>query len=112
MDTIVAAEPVVLGIDDGPGPGSTLAADYFDESVIDGSSPLPEAQVLRQFVESEGAPLQFGINTDVITDFFKQRGFSEVTQESPSGCKQKFFPEASQSRSVSSMFNFVQASLI
>jgi len=93
------------------GPGSSLVADYFEEPVIDGSSPLPEAQVLRQFVESEGAPLQFGINSDTLSDFFKQRGFQEVVRVAAADCKQKYFPAASQSRTVSSMFNFVQASL-
>jgi methyltransferase (TIGR00027 family) len=93
------------------GSGSSVVADTFDESVIDGSSPLPEAQVLRQFVESEGAPLQFGINPDGVKAFFNQRGFSEVIQETALDCKRKFFPEASQNRSVSSMFNFVIATL-
>jgi O-methyltransferase involved in polyketide biosynthesis len=40
------------------GPGSSLVADYFSASVIEGTRPLKEAQVLRQFVESESAPLQ------------------------------------------------------
>jgi methyltransferase (TIGR00027 family) len=93
------------------GPGSSLVADVFDKSVVDGSSPLREAQVLRQFVESEGAPLQFGIRVDDIADFFKQSGFSEARLESASNCKQKFFPEASQDRKVSPMFHFVKAML-
>ena len=39
------------------GPGSFLVADYFSDSMIEGASLLKEAQVLRQFVENEGAPL-------------------------------------------------------
>ena len=106
-----AVEGLLRFVTTSSGPGSSLVADYFEESVIDGSSPLPEAQVLRQFVENEGAPLQFGINRDKVTEFFKQRGFSDVILETAIDCKRKFFPEADQDRSVSPMFNFVKATL-
>ncbi|MGB9436557.1 MAG: class I SAM-dependent methyltransferase, partial [Desulfobacterales bacterium] len=32
------------------GPGSSFVADYFTESVVEGTCPLKESQVLRQFV--------------------------------------------------------------
>ena len=32
-----------------PRPGSSFVADYFSAAVIEGTSPLKEAQVLRQF---------------------------------------------------------------
>ena len=90
-------------------PGSAVVADYFDTSVVDGTSPLKEAQVLRSFVESEGAPLQFGIPEDSVEDFFKQRGFSDATRVTSASCKEKYFKGPSRERAVSPMFNFVYA---
>ena len=58
------------------GPGSSIVADYFSASVVDGNSPLREAQVLRQFVESEGAPLQFGIKEGKLEKFLKKEDFT------------------------------------
>ena len=93
------------------GPGSALVADYFSASVIDGTSPLKEAQVLRQFVESEGAPFQFGIEEGTVEDFFKQRGFQTVNDVTSAACREKYFKNASCERTVSSMFNFVSATV-
>ena len=93
------------------GPGSSFVADYFSASVIEGTSPLQEAQVLRQFVASEGAPLQFGIKEGKIEEFFKERGFQAVTNVTPASCKEKYFKNASCDRAVSPMFNFVHATV-
>lgn len=93
------------------GPGSTLVADYFDTTVVDGTSPLPEARVLRKFVESEGACLQFGIPTGDETAFFASRGFRRVTCVSGASCKARFFTNDSRNRAVSPMFKFVQAAV-
>ena len=93
------------------GPGSAFVADYFSTSVIDGTSPLPEAQVLRQFVESEGAPLLFGIEEGNTEAFFKEKGFSTVTAVSSASCKKNYFKNASLDRAVSPMFNFVHAAV-
>ena len=93
------------------GPGSSFIADYFSAAVIDGTSPLKEAQVLRQFVESEGAPLQFGIKEGKIEEFFKERGFHAVTNVTAAACKDQYFKNASCDRTVSPMFNFVHATV-
>ena len=93
------------------GPGSSLVADYFSDSVIEGTSPLKEAQVLRQFVENEGAPLQFGIEESKVEAFFKERGFQAVTNVTSASCKGKYFKDASCDRNVSPMFNFVHATV-
>lgn len=93
------------------GPGSSFVADYFTDSVIDGTSTLKEAGVLRQFVESEGSPLQFGIKEGKIDEFFKERGFHDVTNVTSVSCKEKYFKNASSNRTVSSMFNFVHATV-
>ena len=93
------------------GPESAFVADYFLESVIEGTSPLKEAQVLRQFVESEGAPLQFGIEEGKIENFFKDRGFRAVTDVTSAACKETYFKNASRNRAVSPMFNFVHATV-
>lgn len=93
------------------GPGSSIVADYFSVSVVKGTSPLKEAQVLRQFVENEGAPLQFGIEENEIDDFLKERGFDIVEKMTSASCKEKYFINASSTRSVSSMFNFFHASV-
>ena len=84
-------------------------ADYFAESVIEGTCQLKEAQVLRQFVASEGAPLQFGIEEGKIEKFFKERGFHSATNVSSAACKEQYFKNASCNRTVSPMFNFVHA---
>ena len=91
------------------GPGSAFVADYFDTSVVDGTSPLQEAQVLKSFVDSEGSPLQFGISDGKVEDFFKQRGFRDVSRVTTEWCKEKYFRGASRDRSVTPMFNFVYA---
>lgn len=93
------------------GPGSSFVADYFTDSVIDGTSTLKEAGVLRQFVETEGSPLQFGIKEGKIDEFFKVRGFHDVTNVTSASCKEKYFKNTSSNRTVSSMFNFVHATV-
>ena len=91
------------------GPGSSIVADYFSDSVIEGTSPLKEAQVLRQFVENEGAQLQFGIEESKVEAFFKERGFQAVTKVTTASCKEKYFKNDGSDRAVSPMFNFLHA---
>jgi O-methyltransferase involved in polyketide biosynthesis len=79
--------------------------------VIDGTSPLAEAQVLRQFVESEGTPLQFGISEGDIDKFFADRGFCAIANVTTAVCKEKYFQNVSCDRTVSPMFNFVCATV-
>lgn len=89
--------------------GSSLVADVFDTTVVDGTSPLKEAQVLRSFVEGQGSPLRFGIPDETVETFFKQRGFRTVRRTTPAQCKKSYFNAASRNRSVSPMFQFVYA---
>jgi methyltransferase (TIGR00027 family) len=91
------------------GPESALVADNFSTSVVDGTSALPEARVLKQFVESEGASLQFGIDEEKTEAFFRDRGFGDVTCNNARSYKQRYFKGAGQDRAVSTMFNFVHA---
>ena len=93
------------------GPGSSIVADYFSDSVIEGTSPLKEAQVLRQFVENEGAQLQFGIEESKVEAFFKKKGFQAVTNVTTASCKEKYFKNDVSDRAVSPMFNFVHATV-
>ena len=106
-----SVDALLAFISKGSGPGSSLVADVFDTSVIEGTSSLKEAQVLRQFVESEGARLQFGIQSGEAEAFFKARGFDRVTCVTAASCKERFFINESRKRHVSPMFNFVHASL-
>jgi hypothetical protein len=73
--------------------------------VIDGTSLLAEAQVLRQFVESEGTPLQFGISAGDIDKFFADSGFCTIANVTTAAGKEKYFQNASCDRTVSLMFN-------
>ncbi|MCP4692068.1 MAG: SAM-dependent methyltransferase [Desulfobacterales bacterium] len=91
------------------GPGSALAADCFSKAVVDGTSPLKEARVLRQFVENEGSQLMFGIEETEMEAFFENRGFHPVTALTPDDCKEKYFRGVSKNRTVSKMFTFVHA---
>jgi len=91
------------------GPESSIVADYFDTTVVEGKSPLKEAIVLRQFVENEGSSLKFGIQAGKGEEFFKQRGFRQVSCASATTLKDKFFTNDSRNRTVSAMFNFVHA---
>ena len=104
-----AVEGLLAFISKTAGPGSALVADIFSTAVVDGSSLLPEARMLKKFVENEGAALQFGIDEGNEEDFFKTRGFSHFTRVSTEWCKKKYFRGASRDRSVSSMFAFVYA---
>lgn len=95
----------------GSGPGSALVGDYFDISVIEGTSLRQEARVLKKFVEAEGAPLQFGIREQEVEAFFIDRGFSSVICTSAASCKEKYFRGASRDRTVSPILNFVHATV-
>jgi methyltransferase (TIGR00027 family) len=106
-----AVDGLLSFITSASGPGSAFVADYFPASVIEGTSPLKEAQILRQFVESEGAPLQFGIEEGAVKNFFKERGFEQVTHVTSASCKETYFKNASCDRMVSPMFNFVHATV-
>jgi len=94
---------------DKSGPQSSIVADYFDTTVVEGSSSLKEAVVLRKFVENEGSSLKFGIQAGTEESFFKQCGFRRVRCVSARACKDKFFINDSRNRAVSPMFNFVYA---
>ncbi len=63
------------------------------------------------FVQSEGAPLQFGIKEGKFEEFFKKRGFQTVTNVTSASCKAKYFKNASCDRYVSPMFSFVHATV-
>lgn len=89
--------------------GSALVADFFDISVVDGISPLKEAQTLKNFVENEGSALMFGISEEKAEDFFKKRGFDKATRTTTQWCKERYFSGASHDRLVSSMFNLMYA---
>lgn len=91
------------------GPEIAMVADYFDTTVVESSSPLTEAKVLRQFVESEGASLKFGIEPGKGEAFFKQFGFRQVHCAPAPAYKDRFFKNESSKRTVSPMFNFVFA---
>ncbi len=90
-------------------PDSILVADYFPSDVIDGTSPLKEAMVLKQFVENEASTLMFGIEEGTAFDFFDHRGFYNINLVSAPSLKQAYFKGESTKRQVSSMFNFVKA---
>ncbi len=104
-----AVDGLLAFITKASGPGSAMIADFFETSVVDGTSPLTEARVLKQFVESEGAALQFGIQGKKGEAFFRQRGFQQVNCVGAPSCKDRFFEGVSRNRSVSTMFNFVTA---
>jgi methyltransferase (TIGR00027 family) len=90
-------------------PGSSLVADYFHTDVIDGSSDLPEAMALKQFVENAGSGLMFGLAPGTEADFFERRGFHQVKTVSAVSCKDRYFRGESAKRAVSPMFNFLTA---
>lgn len=90
-------------------PDSLFVADYFPSDVIDGTSPLKEARVLRQFVKNEGSGLMFGIEEGTAIDFFVNRGFYNINLVPAPSLKKAYFRGESTKRYVSSMFNFVKA---
>ena len=104
-----AVEGLLAFVCQASGPGSALVADTFSTAVVSGSSPLPEARMLKQFVENEGAVLQFGIGEEKEEAFFKSRGFSRVSRVSTAWCKDKYFKGPSRERTVSPMFTFIHA---
>lgn len=88
---------------------SVFVADYFPSDVIDGTSPLKEARVLRQFVKNEGSDLMFGIEKGTALDFFVNRGFYNINLVPAPSLKKAYFRGESTKRQVSPMFNFVKA---
>ncbi len=106
-----AVDALLSFITNASAPGSSIVTDYFYSSVIDGTSPLKEAQVLRQFVEKEGSSLLFGIPEGGTEAFFTKRGFENVTDITTAECKERYFKGASKNRTVTPMFNFVHATV-
>jgi len=106
-----AVEKLLSFIVNNSAPDSSLVTDYFHSSVIDGTSSLKEAQILRQFVEKEGAPLLFGVPEGETEAFFTQRGFAKVTTVTTAAVKEIYFKGKSKSRKVTSMFNFLHANV-
>lgn len=104
-----AADNLLAFICNASKPGSSFVADYFDVSVVDGASSLKEAQVLKSFVEREGAHLQFGIPDGSVKAFFSERGFRQVACLGASDCKKQYFKGAGSHRTVTPMFKFVRA---
>jgi methyltransferase (TIGR00027 family) len=92
-------------------PDSIFVADYFLSDVIDGTSLLKEARVLRQFVENEGSTLKFGIKEGTAQNFFIHRGFYNINIVPAPSLKQAYFRGDSTKRPVSSMFYFVKAAV-
>jgi len=90
-------------------PDSVFVADYFPSDVIDGTSPLKEARVLKQFVENEGSTLMFGIEEGTALDFFVHRGFYNINLVPAPSLRQTYFRGESTKRQVSSIFNFIKA---
>lgn len=106
-----AVEALLSFIRNATGPGSGFVADYFDRSVVEGTSILPEAQALKGFVEQEGAALQFGFDEGAVEAELRARGFSGVESVNATALKARFFPAAGPDRHVSPMFNFVTATV-
>lgn len=104
-----AVEGLLAFITAASAPGSAIVADYFDTSVVEGTSSLTEARALKAFVEKEGSALHFGIGENEPEAFFRQRGFGEVYCVGAEACKERFFKDESRNRPVSKMFNFVTA---
>lgn len=90
-------------------PGSALLADWFNNAVVDGTSPLKEAKAFKDFVEKNGAPLRFGISDEKAEAYFQKRGFKHVECVNAQWCKEKYFKGTGRNRLVSPMFNFVYA---
>jgi O-methyltransferase involved in polyketide biosynthesis len=107
-----AVDILLAFISKNSGPESTIIADFFDTSVVDGTCSLKEACALRQFVESEDAPLQFGISPEMAEDFFATRGFRIITLINAVSCKDKYFSGINRNRNISPMFNFVYAGVL
>jgi methyltransferase (TIGR00027 family) len=90
-------------------PGGALLADWFSMSVVNGYSPLQEAQALKRLADNEGTPLRFGIIDENAENYFKKKGFKQVECVTAEWCKNKYFKGAGLNRPVSPMFNFVYA---
>lgn len=88
---------------------SIFVADYFSADVVDGTSPLKEAKMLRKFVENEGSALQFGLKEGTALNFFIRRGFYNINLIPAPSLKDAYFRGESTKRQVSPMFNFVKA---
>jgi methyltransferase (TIGR00027 family) len=106
-----AVEALLTFVVKASGPGSAFVADYFEASVVAGTSLLPEAIALKAFVEQEGSALQFGFEEDGVAAYLKARGFAGVETISAAACKATYFPPTDPDRRVSSMFNFLTATV-
>ncbi len=89
--------------------GSALVADYFHSDVINGTSGLREAEVLKNFVEEAGSSLMFGLDPENVHDFFTKRGFHNLEVISAPSLKPVYFKDKGFERDVSPMFNFITA---
>ncbi|VVB69127.1 Leucine carboxyl methyltransferase [uncultured archaeon] len=91
------------------GEGSCIIFDYYPQSVVDGTSELEAAKNIRNFVISQGEPLQFGIEEGAVEAFLKRRGFSRIGNVSSEDYKKAYFHGVNRDRAVSNLLSFAWA---
>jgi methyltransferase (TIGR00027 family) len=89
--------------------GSCVVFDYLFESVVDGSSHVMEAEILRRTTTRLDEPLLFGIKEDGIEGFLSSRGFDLVRNLTGPSLKDAYFKGDGQKRKVFPLIAIVSA---
>lgn len=76
------------------GAGSTVAFDYFYESVIHGKSDSYGAKEIVKEVSKSGEPFQFGIDQGKIESFLLENGFDMLSHHTPEELEKNYLYSA------------------
>ncbi len=91
------------------GKGSSVIFDYYLRSLVDGTSELEAAKNIRNFVDQQGEPLQFGIEEGTVEAFLAKRGFSRIRNVTSENYKKLYFQGVNKDRAVCSLLSFAWA---
>jgi methyltransferase (TIGR00027 family) len=106
-----AVDETLLFIVKNSGKGSSIIFDYYHQSTVDGTSELEAAKNIRNFVLSQGEPLQFGIEEEAVEAFLTERGFSRIQNVTSEDYKEAYFQGVNKDRAVCSLLSFAYAAI-
>lgn len=80
------------------GKNSRIVFDYYPQSLIEGTHPLPIAENIRMNMISVGEPVLFGIPDNRLVPFMEERGFHQVQDITAADYVSRYFSGSRASR--------------
>ncbi len=94
------------------GPQSAVVFDYLPPSVIDGTSDTPESKNSWIEVQRSGEQYRFGLESNELSAFLTQRGFTLKNNVNAPDCKSMYFHGQDLQREITPIFWFAHAIVI